>query len=96
MNLTELQFGWSRRLPVMLQSEAAECSLVSLAMVATYHGRHTDPSALRRVHGFSLKGATLRDVIAVADRIGLAARPLQARARPSSGCSGRPASCTGT
>ena len=77
MNLADLQFGWSRRLPVMLQSEAAECSLVSLAMVATYHGRHTDPSALRRVHGFSLKGATLRDVIAVADRIGLAARPLR-------------------
>ena len=77
MNLSNLQFGWSRRLPVMLQSEAAECSLVSLAMIATFHGRYTDPAALRRAHGFSLKGATLRDVIAVADRIGLAARPLR-------------------
>lgn len=77
MRLTNLQFGWSRRLPVMLQSEAAECSLVSLAMIATWHGRYTDPAALRRAHGFSLKGATLRDVIAVADRIGLATRPLR-------------------
>ena len=77
MNTTNLQFGWSRRLPVLLQSEAAECSLVSLAMVASYHGRHTDPAALRREHGFSLKGATLKDVIAVADAIGLAARPLR-------------------
>ncbi len=77
MSLVNLQFGWTRRLPVMLQSEAAECSLVSLAMVAGFHGRHTDPAALRRAHGFSLKGATLRDVIAVADRIGLAARPLR-------------------
>lgn len=77
MSLANLQFGWSRRLPVMLQSEAAECSLVSLAMVATYHGRYTDPASLRRQHGFSLKGATLKDVIGVADRIGLAARPLR-------------------
>ncbi|MBB5220914.1 ATP-binding cassette subfamily B protein RaxB [Amaricoccus macauensis] len=77
MSLANLQFGWSRRLPVLLQSEAAECSLVSLAMIATYHGRHTDPAALRRMHGFSLKGATLRDVIGVADRIGLAARPIR-------------------
>ena len=35
-----LQFGWGRRLPVMLQTEAAECGLVSLAMVASYHGRY--------------------------------------------------------
>ena len=77
MSLANLQFGWSRRLPILLQSEAAECSLVSLAMIATYHGRHTDPAALRRAHGFSLKGASLRDVIAVADRIGLAARPVR-------------------
>jgi ATP-binding cassette, subfamily B, bacterial CvaB/MchF/RaxB len=77
MTLTNLQFGWTRRLPVMLQSEAAECSLVSLAMIATFHGRYTDPAALRRAHGFSLKGATLRDVVAVADRVGLAARPLR-------------------
>jgi ATP-binding cassette, subfamily B, bacterial CvaB/MchF/RaxB len=77
MSLANLQFGWSRRLPVMLQSEAAECSLVSLAMIATFHGRYTDPASLRRLHGFSLKGATLRDVIAAADRIGLAARPLR-------------------
>jgi ATP-binding cassette subfamily B protein RaxB len=77
MSLANLQFGWSRKLPIMLQSEAAECSLVCLSMIATYHGRHTDPATLRRSHGFSLKGASLRDVIAAADGIGLAARPLR-------------------
>ena len=62
---------------MVLQSEAAECGLACLAMVASYHGQHTDPTALRRRFGFSLKGATLKDVIAVADRIGLASRPLR-------------------
>lgn len=72
-----LQFGWGRRLPLVLQSEAAECGLACLAMVAGYHGHNADTATLRRRHGFSLKGATLKDVVAVADRIGLAARPLR-------------------
>ena len=72
-----LQFGWRRRLPLVLQAEAAECGLACLAMVASYHGRATDPTALRRRFGFSLKGATLKDLIGVADRIGLASRPLR-------------------
>ncbi|QDA36845.1 peptidase domain-containing ABC transporter (plasmid) [Paracoccus liaowanqingii] len=72
-----LQFGWGRRLPVSLQSEAAECGLVCLSMIASYHGQHSDPGALRRRHGFSLMGASLKDVISVSDRIGLAARPVR-------------------
>ncbi|MDP5308471.1 peptidase domain-containing ABC transporter [Paracoccus spongiarum] len=72
-----LQFGWRRRLPMILQSEAAECGLASLAMIAGYHRRATDPAELRRRFGFSLKGATLKDVISVADHIGLASRPLR-------------------
>ncbi|WP_211242018.1 peptidase domain-containing ABC transporter [Roseivivax halodurans] len=72
-----LQFGWGRRLPVTLQAEAAECGLACLSMIAGFHGQHSDPGALRRRHGFSLKGATLKDVIAVADRIGLASRPVR-------------------
>ena len=97
MNATEgLQFGWGRRLPVVLQTEAAECGLACLAMIASYHGHHADPTALRRRFGFSLKGATLKD----ADR---GRRPHRPRLAPacgssstSSGCCGRPASCTGT
>lgn len=72
-----LQFGWGRRLPVTLQSEAAECGLACLSMIASYHGHHSDPSALRRRFGFSLKGATLKGVIAVSDQMGLATRPLR-------------------
>ena len=43
MSVEGLQFGWGRRLPVMLQSEAAECGLACLAMIASYHGQHSDP-----------------------------------------------------
>lgn len=72
-----LNLGLRRRLPMILQTEAAECGLASLAMVAGFHRRATDPAELRRRFGFSLKGATLKDVIGVADHIGLASRPLR-------------------
>lgn len=75
--LDRLQLGWGRRLPVILQTDAAECGLACLAMLASHHGHHADPSELRRRFGFSLKGATLKDLIGIADQIGLASRPLR-------------------
>jgi len=72
-----LQFGWSRRLPVILQTEAAECGLACLAMIANHHGHDVDLAGLRRRFSSSLKGATLARVMAMAGRLGLACRPLK-------------------
>ena len=54
-----LSFGLRRRLPVILQTEAAECGLACLAMVLSYHGVVTDLPVLRSRHAISLKGMTL-------------------------------------
>ena len=43
-----LAFGLGRTLPVVLQTEAAECGLACLAMVLNRHGVVTDLAALRR------------------------------------------------
>ena len=51
------------RLPVMLQSEASECGLICLAMLAAFHGGATDTHALRRRLGASLRGWSLRTLI---------------------------------
>lgn len=72
-----LQFGWSRRLPMMLQTEAAECGLACLAMIALYHGHDVDLAGLRRRFSTSLKGATLSRVMAMASELGLVCRPLK-------------------
>lgn len=68
----------SYKLPVLHQSEAAECGLTCLAMIASYHGYKTDLSSLRGRFQVSLKGATLQNLMAVADQIGMAARPIRA------------------
>ena len=75
--LDQLNFGWRRRLPMMLQTEAAECGLVSLAMIASYFGYQVGPTELRRRFGLSLKGASLKELIRIADEVGLASRPVR-------------------
>lgn len=73
----DLNLDWLRRLPMVLQTEAAECGLACLAMVAGFHGQDSEMADLRRRFGLSLSGATLKDLVSISDRIGLAARPLR-------------------
>ncbi|MFO1269333.1 MAG: cysteine peptidase family C39 domain-containing protein [Rubrivivax sp.] len=72
-----LALGWRRRLPVVLQTEAAECALACLAMVSGYHGAPSEISELRRRLSVSLKGVNLADLVRMAERAGFSARPLR-------------------
>jgi ATP-binding cassette subfamily B protein RaxB len=60
-----------------LQSEAAECSLACLAMVASAHGLRLDLAELRRRFPVSLKGANLQQLMAHAAALGFSSRPLR-------------------
>ena len=71
------RFWESRRLPVHLQSEAAECGLACMAMVCSYWGHRIDVSTMRRRFSVSLKGVTLKTMVAMAQALGLQARPLK-------------------
>ncbi len=66
------------RVPVILQTEAAECGLACLAMVASAHGHRTDLPSLRRRFSLSAKGATLGDLVRMADSLQLNSRALRA------------------
>lgn len=72
-----LQWSWRRKLSVVLQTEAAECGLASLAMIARYHGHDVDLPSLRRRHSTSLKGANLARVMEMAGQLGFETRPLR-------------------
>ncbi len=75
--IDRLHFGFGHRLPVILQAEAAECGMACLAMVLGYYGHRVDLCTLRRRHALSLKGMTLRHLVRLADKMGLAARALR-------------------
>ena len=72
-----LDFALTRRAPVILQSEAAECGLACLAMVAGFHGHRVDLATLRARHAVSLKGSTLADLMRLGGQLKLAPRPLR-------------------
>ena len=69
---------WSRpRVPLILQSEAAECGLACLAMVAGAHGLDTDLLTLRRRFEISSRGASLARLMEIAEAIGFSNRALR-------------------
>jgi ATP-binding cassette subfamily B protein RaxB len=72
-----LDFVFANEVPVLLQTEAAECGLACLAMVASYHGLKTDLNAIRQRNAIALTGATLKGLVAVAATMDLACRPLR-------------------
>ena len=61
----------------IVQSEAAECGLACLAMVASHHGNRIGLRELRRRHSLSLKGATLSQLMDIAAKMGFMCRPLR-------------------
>ena len=75
--LDELNLGFSKKLPLILQTEAAECGLACLAMVAGYHGFQTNLPNLRRRFTVSLKGLHLPQLLQIAGRMSMSCRPLR-------------------
>ncbi|WP_414445519.1 peptidase domain-containing ABC transporter [Burkholderia sp. 22PA0106] len=75
--LQRLSLGIGHSLPMLLQTEAAECGLACLAMVAGYHGRHVDLATLRGRFPVSLKGTGLNRLIDIAQRLEFGTRALK-------------------
>ncbi|MFK8018620.1 MAG: peptidase domain-containing ABC transporter [Pseudomonadales bacterium] len=65
------------KINLCMQSEAAECGLACVLMVASYYGQHNDLIDARRTMGISSSGANLRSIMGLAESIGLTARPVK-------------------
>ena len=75
----KLQLGRRRKVPVILQTEAAECGLACLAMISSRYGLETDLRTLRERFSLSLKGMNLKSLIAVANHLGFVSRALRVK-----------------
>ncbi|MGU3413966.1 peptidase domain-containing ABC transporter [Enterobacteriaceae bacterium C34A] len=71
--------NWTGRkhLPIIRQTESAECGLACLAMVASWHGLKTDLPALRERFSISTQGMTLQRLIECASSIRLSPRAVR-------------------
>jgi len=72
-----LRWRGSRSVEPVLQSEAAECGLACLCMVARHHGLEIDIHHLRQRCETSLKGITLSQLMDIAQSLNLLSRPLR-------------------
>lgn len=73
----KLDFGFTRRLPVVLQTEAAECGLACLTMIGCFYGFKTDLNSLRHMFPISAQGAALKQVIRIASDIKMQSRAIR-------------------
>ncbi|HAH2484370.1 TPA: colicin V synthesis protein [Escherichia coli] len=74
INLLDLL--WQRRVPVIHQTETAECGLACLAMICGHFGKNIDLIYLRRKFNLSARGATLAGINGIAEQLGMATRAL--------------------
>lgn len=74
--IKQLKFDFRRRIPVILQTETAECGLACLAMMLGYYDKNTNLFELRSQYGTSSRGVTLHTLISIANDCGLITRPL--------------------
>ncbi len=72
-----MEWPWLRRLQPILQAEAAECGLASLAMVAAHYGHKVNLPGLRRLYPTSIKGATMAELVTIAADLELSPRALR-------------------
>ena len=70
-------FTSTKRVRPVRQTEMTECGLACLAMVAGSHGLDLDLATLRRTFQPSMRGATLKSLIAMADAMGLSSRAIK-------------------
>ncbi len=75
--LDKLRFGWGASLPMIMQTEAAECGLACLAMIVGYHGQPCEIAEMRRRLSASLKGVNLKHLVGMSERLGFASRPVR-------------------
>ena len=66
-----------RVLPIVQQSEEAECGLACLAMIAAYHGHRVDLNGLRQRFSVSMSGSTLKGLMSTADELNLGSRAIR-------------------
>mgnify|MGYP000500925002 CR=1 FL=1 len=77
MQLTDYIDFKAAKLPIFHQSEVAECGITCLAMVAYYHGHKINMLAMRQKYPVGIQGITVKQMLSVANDIGLSGRVLK-------------------
>lgn len=74
--VAKLEIKLRNRLPMIHQTESAECGLACLAMICGHYGKNVDLIALRQQFNLSSRGTSLSGLTDMAEQLGMKTRPL--------------------
>ncbi|TLU67872.1 peptidase domain-containing ABC transporter [Enterobacter sp. MF024] len=74
--VAKLNFSFTKKIPVILQAEATECGIASLAMICSFYGLDIDLFNFRQRFGSPSQGTTLVSLSKTAENAGLKSRAL--------------------
>ncbi|QDP01091.1 peptidase domain-containing ABC transporter [Thalassotalea sp. PS06] len=77
MTAAALNFSWRRQVPLIMQTEIAECGLACIAMVANYFGHSVDMTSMRQRLQAGSSGMTLPQMMALSEQLQFSTRALQ-------------------
>mgnify|MGYP001578680115 CR=1 FL=1 len=83
---TMLNLRGGRKLPVIMQSERAECGLACITMLAGFHGQQQDLSALRNRFPPTQHGATLAELMHLTNAMNMSARAIRCDVNELAAC----------
>jgi len=72
-----LTYSGIKKVPLIMQSEVAECGLTSLAMISSYYGGFLSLSQLRESVTLDLQGINLKQLMDIANECNLSSRAVQ-------------------
>lgn len=73
---SQLDIRLRQRVPLVHQTESAECGLACLAMICGHYSKNIDLITLRRQFNLSARGTTLTGLTSIAGQLGLSTRAL--------------------
>ena len=76
IKMVQLNFDLFKKVPVVLQTETAECGLACIAMVFGYYNGDFNLFNLRSQYASSSRGVNLQNLIDISRHLGLVTRPL--------------------
>lgn len=77
LDVNKFNFGFGHKVPLVLQTQSAECGLCCLAMVSGYFGHVYDLISLRNRFSVSYNGLNLKQIIQIAEKMNLNANAVK-------------------
>lgn len=73
----KIEGTFKKKVPLILQSEIAECGLACIAMISSYHGHKININPLRKRFNIDTSGINLKKIMTISSELGFTSRAIK-------------------